>query len=123
MSEQYGIIILKPGYTLNNIEDPRAWAFNSRYPMLKVATKGAGTLDGSPAQEIINHDLGYNPLNLLYVEDVINPGQFHLATGDTATGFPFVRNNPGDPNNIYVIDEFASDQDFFYFVFYDETLT
>lgn len=121
MSDKQGLIVLKPGYTINDIDDPRSWAFNSNYPIVRIAKKGKDTLNGLNAQVIINHGLGYNPLNFLFTEDLTTAGEFHLATGNNASGFPFVRMNPGDPDNITVLDEFANNQDFFYYIFYIES--
>lgn len=118
MSSEYGILIMKPGTT--DTLDPRNWAMNTKYPMLKVASKGTGVLDGSPALEVVNHNLGYNPLYFLYIEDMSNPGNYYIVTGNIFE--PYVQNNPGDPNNIYLNAEFASTQNYFYYIFYDETL-
>lgn len=119
----YGIIVTKSGSDARNATDPRSWALNTNYPMLKVVTKGSGVLDGVPASATINHALGYNPLSLIYVEDVINPGKYRRATGDSSAGDPYIKNTPADPNNIYILDDFASNQNYFFYVFYDETLT
>lgn len=123
MSDKYGILILNQGYTLDDIQDPRSWSMNSNYPMLKVATKGSGTLNGSPAEGIINHDLGYNPLSLVFSESLGVANEFRRVCGDIPSGQGYIENNPGDPNNMYFRKEAAIDDDYFYYIFYDETLS
>lgn len=122
---EYGIIILKNGYTLDDVHDPRSWALNTKYPALKVATKGSGSIVATPPSfdglVEIRHDLGYPPENLVYSEIYPNTGEYRRITGDMASGMGYVYNRPVvDPNVVYYMRPFADGEKYFYYIFYDE---
>lgn len=91
------------------------------YPILKQHMASEDTIAGG-ATDTINHGLGYNPIAMFYVEFPSGSSQFHFVS--VAAGAPvYVLNDSSDLNNIsFVNSSPATSYDYFYYIYYDETL-
>jgi len=115
----YGIKISKPGKSAfsTDIRDFIVW---SKYPVLKIHSSGSGSI-AAGGTETINHGLGYNPIAMFYVEALGGGNRYtfaSLASGATI----FVENTSSDVNNVYLKSFSGQAQNYYYFIYYDETL-
>lgn len=93
----------------------------TKYPILKVQSAAADNIAGG-ATDTINHGLGYNPIAMFYIEFPSGSSQFRFVS--VAGGAPvYIQNDSSDVNNIYLVNSSpATSYDYFYYIYYDETL-
>lgn len=119
----HGIKAAKQGKSVYST-DIRDYVYWSKYPLLKEDASGFGTIEGTdnpnaPTTATINHNLGYNPIAHIYMEDPDNAGRYYKIRGDSEIT---VDNLSSDTNNITLKNYLAVDIDYFYKLYFDETL-
>lgn len=118
----YLLAITKDGKDINST-DPRDFALHSDYPVLKAELQAQGVASAADAASglVITHNLGYNPMFLFYTEIFPDTGVRYLATGDIASGMPYIINSSADLNSIYVYS-LQEGADYYYYIFADQTI-
>jgi len=123
----YGIKAAKAGSDVFS-SDPRDFNLWSKYKVLKVDLNGGGTitvLAGNTDTVTINHNLGYNPMILLFW-GIASANNKKIGRGiiAVATDAVYIQNDASDLDNVvlYFYASAAGNKtfDYYYYLLYDE---